>query len=118
MQILKIDSTNFNGKIIKPSKNVTQSIINQNMPQKMLGLVGLATVGIATVYINKDKSFERTLEENYFKLPKAAEPDVFQKASALHLFNDNDVIVTAPTGTGKTAIAHYAITKNLKENKN
>ncbi len=118
MQILKIDSsTNFNGKIIKPSKNITQTIINQNIPQKMLGLAGLATAGLAAISINKNRSFERTLEENYFKLPIGAEPDVFQKASAAYLYNGNDVLVTAPTGTGKTAIAHYVVTKNFEEGK-
>ena len=63
------------------------------------------------------KSYEKTLEENYFKLPQGASPDIFQKASAANLYAGNDVLVTAPTGTGKTAIALYVITKNLEEGK-
>lgn len=62
----------------------------------------------------KGSDYEQTLEDNYFQLPKGAKPDSFQKASAQNIYLDNDVLVTAPTGTGKTAIAHYAITKNLK----
>lgn len=61
------------------------------------------------------KEFDRTVELNYFKLPAGAQPDVFQKAAAQNIFLDNDVLVTAPTGTGKTAIAHYAIGKNLRD---
>ena len=63
------------------------------------------------------KSYEKTLEENYFKLPQGASPDIFQKASAANLYAGNDVLVTAPTGTGKTAIALYVSTKNLEEGK-
>ena len=63
------------------------------------------------------KSYEKTLEENYFKLPQGASSDIFQKASAANLYAGNDVLVTAPTGTGKTAIALYVITKNLEEGK-
>ena len=62
-------------------------------------------------------SFDKTVDANYFKLPKCAEPDVFQKAAAQNILLDNDVLVTAPTGTGKTAIAHYAIGKNLRDGK-
>ncbi len=70
-------------------------------------------------YINfKGKAdFERTVDANYFKLPVSAKPDVFQIAAAQNILLDNDVLVTAPTGTGKTAIAHYAIGKNLRDNK-
>ena len=60
------------------------------------------------------KEYYKTLEENYFKLPETASPDVFQKASAMNILKGNDVIVTAPTGTGKTAIALYAITNNME----
>lgn len=63
------------------------------------------------------KSYEKTLEENYFKLPQGASSDIFQKASAANLYAGNDVLVTAPTGTGKTAIALYVSTKNLEEGK-
>lgn len=61
------------------------------------------------------KEYYKTLEDNYFQLPPNATPDVFQKASAMNILKDNDVIVTAPTGTGKTAIALYAITKNMED---
>ena len=60
------------------------------------------------------KEYYKTLEENYFQLPENAVPDVFQKASAMNILKGNDVIVTAPTGTGKTAIALYAITNNME----
>ena len=69
------------------------------------------------------QSFRQTLDENYFNLPtnpetgKAFKPDVYQKAAAENLYKGNDVVVAAPTGTGKTAIAHYIIEKNLREGK-
>ena len=68
-------------------------------------------------------TFKQTLEDNYFNLPtdkntgKAFHPDVYQKAAAENLYKGNDVVVAAPTGTGKTAIAHYVIQKNLMEGK-
>lgn len=119
MQVMKIDSTNFKSKLSNPTKNITKELMSKNFPEKMLGLTGLATAGIANIELKKEKekSYEKTLEENYFQLPKDASPDVFQKASAGYLYNENDVLVTAPTGTGKTAIAHYVITKNLEEGK-
>ena len=61
------------------------------------------------------REFYQTLEDNYFQLPLSATPDVFQKASAMNILKGNDVIVTAPTGTGKTAIALYAISKNMDD---
>lgn len=65
----------------------------------------------------KGFDYQKTVDTNYFQLPKGAKPDIFQKAAAENLYLGNDVIVTAPTGTGKTAIAHYIITKNLEEGK-
>jgi len=117
MQVLKIESINFTGKPKIPTKRIQQTIAPE-ISKKVIGLAGV-TSGLSLVGLssNKDKSYEKTLEENYFKLPLGAKPDVFQKASAAYLYNGNDVLVTAPTGTGKTAIAHYAITKNLEEGK-
>ena len=64
-----------------------------------------------------NSEFDKTVQANYFKLPASAKPDVFQKAAAQNILLENDVLVTAPTGTGKTAIAHYAIGKNLHDGK-
>ena len=71
----------------------------------------------------KSSGYYQTLRDNYFNLPadkKTGEPfkaDIYQKAAAENLYKGNDVIVTAPTGTGKTAIAHYIINKNMAEGK-
>ena len=83
-------------------------------PDIMLKNMDLMSKG--NVYFGSS-DFDRTVEANYFKLPKGAKPDVFQLAAAQNILLDNDVLVTAPTGTGKTAIAHYAIGKNLRDGK-
>ena len=84
------------------------------------GLLVTGATGIAIGSFFKD--FNRTSEvENYYQFKidettgKPYRPDIFQQASAINLYLGNDVLVTAPTGTGKTAIAQYVITKNLKE---
>lgn len=65
----------------------------------------------------KSKDFEQTLKDNYFHLPKDCFPDKYQVASAKALNDDKDVLVVAPTGTGKTAIAHYIMSKNMAQKK-
>lgn len=57
------------------------------------------------------------IDESYFQLPAGAKPDKFQIESAIHLNNGEDDLVTVPTGKGKTATAHWIMTKNLKEGK-
>lgn len=52
-----------------------------------------------------------------FMLPANAKPDKYQLAAASSLQKGNNTIVTAPTGTGKTAIAHFVIKKNFNEGK-
>lgn len=78
-------------------------------------------------FINHTPSFDETIEENYFKLPEITKPDgtkyqfkpdKSQIECARKLYNGDSVVFCAPTGTGKTAVACYIITKNLKEGKN
>ena len=40
--------------------------------------------------------------------------DLFQREAISHLANDRSVLVTAPTGTGKTIVAEYAIWRALQ----
>lgn len=61
--------------------------------------------------------FNQTLKENYFKLPPNCSPDEFQLEAGRALLEGKDVLTSAPTGTGKTAIAHYAVSKNMAEGK-
>ena len=108
--INKISAINFvvTGKFDKRQNTK----INLNYPQYNSLSFNKSNIGLVNF---KAREYYKTLEENYFQLPKGAEPDVFQKASAMNILKDNDVVVTAPTGTGKTAIALYAITKNMED---
>ena len=71
-------------------------------------------------------TFEQATKENWFKLPtitledgtkKQIAPDKSQLECAKHLFEGKNVVFDAPTGMGKTAIAHFATNKNLNQNK-
>ncbi len=73
-----------------------------------------------------EPSFDETIEQNYFQLPILedskgrkfqAMPDDTQLRSAKSLYDGDNTVCIAPTGVGKTAIANYVITKNLKEGK-
>ena len=73
-----------------------------------------------------NNDFQETIDKNYFKLPMIktkngrtiqAKPDNTQLACAKSLYEGANTVCIAPTGTGKTAIANYAITKNLSEGK-
>ncbi len=85
-------------------------------------LITGVTAGKISTFLH-DFNKTSTENENYFQLkinPETGKPyeaDAFQRAAAMNLYLGNDVLVTAPTGTGKTAIAEYIITKNLIEGK-
>ena len=95
---------------VNNSKNNTTSPINNN-------------IDIFKYYMGKDmvsfkaNPFNETLKKNYFKLPPQFTPDVFQLDAAQALNDNKNVLVVAPTGTGKTAIARYVTTKNMQEGK-
>lgn len=116
-KIQPIKNIALNG--LKPilEKSTTTNPI-KSAPYK-LGAVAMGATGITISTFLQD--FNKTVDEdNYFQLKinpdtnKPFKPDVFQSASGMNLLAGNDVLVTAPTGTGKTAIAEYVITKNLK----
>lgn len=115
MQISKISSVpnyknvNFKSKQ-KYEDNKTQSPITINK-------VYDSGLGREIVKRSSHNSFESTLSKNYFKLPPNARPDEFQIEAGKALLQGKDVIVEAPTGTGKTAIGQYAITNNMENGK-
>ena len=109
---IKLNSVTDSLLKLKPIKQIPA-------PEKIIGLAAMGATGIAIGSFFKD--FNKTVQDNYFQLKidentgMPYEADVFQKAAAMNLYQGNDVLVTAPTGTGKTAIAHYIITKNMKD---
>ena len=115
--IFGVQSTNFKQNL--KNQNTTPTINHQPINLNHLNPANRSLVK----FTGYGPDFQQTLNDNYFNLPtdpkthKAFQPDVYQKAAAENLFKGNDVVVAAPTGTGKTAIAHYIIQKNLKEGK-
>ena len=66
----------------------------------------------ATTPENTQIPFKESLKK-YFRFA----PDKYQIEAAKYIYENADPIVLAPTGTGKTLIAEYAINKNLAEGK-
>lgn len=113
---------NINSKIkTKVVQKVQEASTEPVLKAAITATAGIGACGIIPSTTLKD--YKKTENDNYFQLKinsktgKPFEPDIFQRAAAINLFQGNDVLVTAPTGTGKTAIAEYVITKNLKEGK-
>ncbi len=100
---IKIKKTSF-----KSSENQTNPIENSTFYNGYYG---------RELIKPQNLDFENTVSKNYFKLPEGASPDTFQKESAKALLKGYDVLAGAPTGTGKTAIAHYVVSKNMNEGK-
>ncbi len=71
---------------------------------------------LSNVSFKGTKISERFTAEDFLLKP-GCQPDIYQINSAKSLLKGNNTIVTAPTGTGKTAIAHYIIKKNFEESK-
>ncbi len=105
-------------KLEKPITNPYQinSIYNNSFNINFRGLAN----------ISQKPSFNDTLDKNYFQLPTITltdgsdytfKPDESQVACAKAIYNNKSLLFNAPTGTGKTAIINYTITKNLGENK-
>ena len=119
--IMSIQKISFNPYFIK---NNPKSVQNFTVSNPLLGTKKVDTRDILFHYpvsfgssqfvqANDSKiSFEDSLQK-YFRFV----PDKYQIESAKHIYNKADTLVLAPTGTGKTLIAEYAINKNLQDGK-
>ncbi len=116
MQISKISGINN----INNLKRVKTCVQNNTIPGETKSV---NPSNVFKIYYGRDiisfgkKTFNETLKNNYFHLPENCYPDVFQIEAAKALNDGRDVLVEAPTGTGKTAIAYYAASKNMDEGK-
>ena len=104
-------------KRIHKSNNVTSPIQNSVNNSYNPNTIFNVYFGKDLVSFKGTKSFEQTLKENYFCLPEGCHPDAFQVEAGKALNEGRDVLVEAPTGTGKTAIAYYATSKNMDAGK-
>lgn len=115
---IKSNSVNNTQINFKSKTNVVSTPIKKAAKIAAAGMLA----GEVSTFL-KDFNKTSTDGDNYFQLKinsetgKPFEADTFQKAAAMNLYLGNDVLVTAPTGTGKTAIAEYIITKNFIEGK-
>lgn len=108
-----------------------QSKINKNNQTELmvqsLPYVNSSRLNFTGYLSQKPKvSLDYGVENNFFQLPKLTledgtlyqiQPDKSQVECAKKLCNGKNVVFDAPTGMGKTAIAHFAMTKNLAEGK-
>lgn len=107
---------------IKKLENKQNDFVSEFVEHGGIPLTAASLVSVGMVS-DKCKNFFKSIRDNFFQLKtnpetnQPFEPDIFQTTSANYLYIGDDVIVTAPTGTGKTAIAEYVMTKNLQEGK-
>ncbi|MEI8377316.1 MAG: DEAD/DEAH box helicase, partial [bacterium] len=98
-------------KLILPNKSVdTKDFLYHypiaNKPQVAFGRT-----------IEKAASFEDSIGKYFKPLPKGLKYDERQIEAAKVVYDGNDPMVVFPTGTGKTAITEYTISKNMAEGK-
>lgn len=117
--MIKVQPVNI---IANTKSSILKSVKTPDIAPYFIGSAAAGCMGI--LVSDFVRNFNKTADkDNYFKLKinpetgKPYTPDIFQKAAAMNLYLGNDVLVTAPTGTGKTAIAEYVITKNLNVGK-
>ncbi len=69
------------------------------------------------VFINPNNEYHKKVREIFHDLKPNITPDKYQLAAAESIKKGNSTLVTAPTGTGKTLIAEFAMFDNLQNNK-
>lgn len=111
---ISINNTKF--KVITPFYNIKPETRKENKSSEYT----TNSFKLPNYELYKGLSFGRSLPQlqpSAFLLPDNCPPDKYQIEAALSIEKGNNTIVTAPTGTGKTAIAHFAVKKNFEEGK-
>ena len=101
----KKDNSKVNIKTFVSSKNISDL---KNMPY----FYPVSFGGLNGKEKASDLNFDDSIKK-YYRLS----PDKYQIEAAQCIYDNDDPLVLAPTGTGKTLIAEYAINKNLAEGK-
>lgn len=118
MSIQRVTAVNFTSNSLPQNKIVQNK--KQGFAYKQIGFedfifikpYNISFKGKQESSVPIDEDFQKSLDD-YYRL----KPDKFQIEAAKHLFDNEDHLVPAPTGTGKTLIAEYIINKNLEEGK-
>ena len=116
---MQISKVSFGNKINQINKIQTSS----NLSSYTFNKKAINPADIFKYYSGRDmvsfglSNINSKYNEEYFQLPKEYSPDSFQIDAGRAISEGKDLLVEAPTGTGKTAIAHYAASKNMAEGK-
>lgn len=110
---LLINNINFSNIRFGRQKNVNT---NSSPGNKVLQSTSILPCHAVYSDLSIYKAKSEFAAEN-FMLPAGTKPDKYQLSAARSLQKGNNTVVTAPTGTGKTAIAHFVIKKNFNEGK-
>lgn len=116
MSIQRVSPINFK-KSNKTNNNETPLLKQSgaNMTTKHIGMKDMIfsyPISFGRSQDSTDAIFEESLKK-YYRFT----PDKYQRDAAKVIFDGNDPLTTAPTGTGKTLIGENAIFKNLEEGK-
>ena len=111
MKILPVTSLKMTSSPVLEQENKKTLELKLNRTSMPSAFLGYDLVSFGA------RRFYDTLKDNYFKLKEGYKPDKFQIQAGQFLNDDKSVLVSAPTGTGKTAIAQYAVSKNMHEGK-
>ena len=122
--IIPITNISFQG--IKRKSNIIKQTISPEIEKKDFQYPKIPLINF-TSQLNINKiDFEYGIQNNFFKLPQVTlsdgtvvqiQPDKSQLECAKKLSEGKSVLFDAPTGMGKTAVAHFVMGKNMAQGK-